>query len=267
MKAKWTLLCEKIMSKRHAYSNMYSQLRVPDTIGCVLAGVNPSLGYFGDTSALSKGVQLKEHHSKIRSLYNTVLQKLDKSGFHSAHEELLRATYDRTTEGNKVKDMGLFFYCLTVKDKDLDFLSSVLDKNETGEEIEEEGGKKSTETDYGKRQRFMKEREAKTRTVADERQIAMMRSVMTPDTGSSFVTDELNKSIVAKNQLAVLTSEKHAVYLASLTAGENIKTEILEMNNIKALLSDPNVLTYISMEDVTELKSKLRRLMKLPSLA
>lgn len=114
---------------------------------------------FSDTSALSKGVQFKEIHGKIRTMYNTVLQKLDKSEFHSAHDELLRATYDRTTEGNKVKDMGLFFYCLTVKDKGLDFLSSVLHNDENGEEQEEESANDG-ETTYGKRKRSNREKDA-----------------------------------------------------------------------------------------------------------
>lgn len=252
------------MLKRHTYTNLFVELRVPDTIGCVLAGVMPSLGHFGDTSALSKGVQLKEHHGKIRTLYNTVMQKLDKSGFHSAHDELLRATYDRTTEGNKVKDMGLFFYCLTVKDRDLEFLSSVLHDNENGEELDE-GCVNDGETTYGKRKRFNREKDAERLAASDDRQIAILRSVMSPNTHSSSITEELNKSTIAKNQMAVITSEKQAIYITSLTAIEQVKSDILEMNNIKSMLSDPLVATYCSQEDIIELRLKLRVLMKLPS--
>ena len=212
MKAKWTLLAAKIMMKRHTYTNVYVDLRVPDTIGCVLAGVRPFLGYFGDTSALSKGVQLKEHYGKIRTMYNTVLQKLDKSGFHSAHDELLRATYDRTTEGNKVKDMGLFFYCLTVKDKGLDFLSSVLHNDENGEEQEEESANDG-ETTYGKRKRFNRGKDAVRLAANDDRQIAILRSVMSPHSNPSSNTEELNKSTIAKNQMAIITAEKQAIYI------------------------------------------------------
>lgn len=115
MKAKWTILVEAIMAKRHTYSNLFMELHVPDTIGFVLSNVDPSKGYFGDTSALSKGIQLKEHHVKIRGQYNSLIVKLDKGGFHAAHDELLRAAYDRTTEGNKVKDIGLLFYYLLLR--------------------------------------------------------------------------------------------------------------------------------------------------------
>lgn len=88
---------------------------------------------------------------------------------------------------------------------------------------------------------------------------------MSPNTYSSSITEELNKSTIAKNQMAVITSEKQAIYISSLTAIEQVKSDILEVNNIKSMLSDPLVATYCSQEDIIELRLKLRVLMKLPS--
>jgi hypothetical protein len=251
------------MAKKNRYGNPYMELVVPDTIGFVLSGVSPNLGHFGSTSKLEKGVQLKEHHGRIRTQYNTVLQKLDKSGFHSAHGELLRATYDRTTEGNKVKDMGLLFYCLTVKGKDLDFLSTVLHDNENGEEKEVED-KDDCETTYGKRQRSMKHKADARLAASDDRQINMLRSVMSPNGSASSSDDEVIKSTIAKNEMSIVTAGKQALYITSLTVAEQVKSDILEMNNIKSQLSDVNASSYFSQDDINELRQRLRTLMKLP---
>ena len=76
MKAKWTLLVEKIMAKRHTYCNVFLELKVPGTLGFVLSHVDPSKGYFGCTDAMPKGKQLKELHGKVRGQYNLMVQKL-----------------------------------------------------------------------------------------------------------------------------------------------------------------------------------------------
>ena len=52
IKAKWTLLVERIMAKRHTYSNNFLELKVPGTLGFVLSNVDPSKGYYGNTGAL-----------------------------------------------------------------------------------------------------------------------------------------------------------------------------------------------------------------------
>lgn len=158
--------------------------------------------------------------------------------------------------------MGLFFYCLTVKDKGLDFLSSVLHNDENGEEQEEESANDG-ETTYGKRKHFNREKDAVRLAANDDRQIAILRSVMSPHSNPSSNTEELNKSTIAKNQMAIITAEKQAIYITSLTAIEQVKSDILEINNIKSMLSDPLVATFCSPEDMAELRFKLRVLMKL----
>lgn len=233
-------------------------LQVTGTFGCVLAGVDPTKGHFGSTSALEKGIQLKEHHSRIRGQYNLLAQKLDKSGFHSAHEELLRAAYDRTTEGNKVKDVGLLFYYLMVRDKDLNFLTSVLNNDENGEEVESEE-KVDNETGYGKRQRLNKEKDSRLRSLADDKQISMMRSIMSPITPDN----NYNLSMIAKNEQAVITSSKNASYLMSLTTTEATKVNIMEIDSIKSTLKDKAVESLLTGPQIQQLKDKLLVLMGL----
>ena len=80
--------------------------------------------------------------------------------------------------------MGLFFYCLTVKNKGLDFLSSVLHNDENGEEQEEESANDG-ETTYGKRKRFNREKDAVRLAANDDRQIAILRAVMSPHSNPS----------------------------------------------------------------------------------
>lgn len=261
VKAKWTLLVEKIMAKRHTYSNNFLELKVPGTLGFVLSGVDPSKGHFGDTGALPKGIQLKEHHGKVRGQYNLMVQKLDKSGFHDASEELLRAQYDRTADGNKVKDMGLLFYFLTVKDHDLDFLSTVLEDDENGQE-NDSVGKSENETAYSKRKKSLVEKESKQRADADEKTIHRMRSVLAPRSpgGRNVVLDN---SVVAKNNQSVITSEKNALYLVSLTATENTKSDIMLLEFLKTTLADPHKKNYLDSPDVAKMKLKFAALMKL----
>ena len=63
--------------------------------------------------------------------------------------------------------------------------------------------------------------------------------------------------------MAIITAEKQAIFITSLTAIEQVKSDILEINNIKCMLSDPLVATFCSPEDMAELRLNLRVLMKL----
>lgn len=122
------------MEKRSRYSNPFRELLVDGVAGYPLCDFNPDQGVFASTPALSKGEQLHNLYTKTRNSYNVLLARLDKSGFHSAQDDLVKAAYDRTGEG-RIKDASLFYFYLTVRETDLKFLDSTLQNDENGDEI------------------------------------------------------------------------------------------------------------------------------------
>ena len=57
------------------------------------------------------------------------------SGSHSVGPDLILCAYERCGVENRPKDISLLFYCLTVRDKDLAFLTSVLFPEESATEF------------------------------------------------------------------------------------------------------------------------------------
>ena len=110
---------------------------------------DPDEGIFSSTAALEIAEQLHNLYTKTRNAYHILLARLGKSGFHAAHDELVKAAFERTGEG-RIKDISLFFYYLTIRNTDLTFLDSNLQEDENGDEvaIEKEA---ITLSDYSKR--------------------------------------------------------------------------------------------------------------------
>jgi hypothetical protein len=133
-KARWSVIADQIMLRQKKYSNPFRELTIDGVEGFPLGDINPDFGIFSSTAALEKGEQLQTLYTKIRNAYQILLARLDKSGFHSAHDELVKAALERTGEG-RMKDIPLFFYYMTVRNTDLKFLDSTLQKDENGEEV------------------------------------------------------------------------------------------------------------------------------------
>ena len=245
--AKWNELVDIIMQKRHMYSNDHTELVIPNYEGFIVGDLNPAHGIFCDTPALSRGEQLKVLNTKMRTCFNTLLAKLDKSGFHSSHTDLIKAAYERTGE-SRTKDANLFFYYLVLKGHDLDFMESVLMMDENGEETAAEENL-TNETEYAKRKKLFKDKEEKKRESQEERQIGIFRSIMTPESSVSDTSTSLNNSMIAKN------------YASSET--EKAKTTSLDVERITSQLTHPQRDEIYSAEDVALLKSKLKKLMQL----
>jgi hypothetical protein len=196
------------MLRQKKYSNPFRQLTIDGVEGFPLGDINPDFGIFSSTAALEKGEQLHTLHTKTRNAYQVLLARLDKSGFHSAHDELVKAALERTGEG-RMKDIPLFFYYMTVRSIDLKFLDSTLQRDENGEENDIEIQPVNV-SDYSKRKLAIKEKESNRRNVADERQIAFLKSVMSPDGNSKDIppTAAVNESIIAKNNATVKGRKK-----------------------------------------------------------
>jgi hypothetical protein len=247
--AKWSELADLIMQKRDLYSNSYAELVIESYEGYIVGDINPSNGIFCDTPSLTRGEQLKALNTKMRSSFNGLLAKLAKSGFHSSHTDLIKAAYERTGE-SRTKDANLFFYYLVLRDKDLEFMESVLMEDENGDDaIKEEP--QSSETEYSRRKKSAREREEKQRNIFSEKQIGLFRSIMSPDSASTDgnSTASLNDSMIAKN------------YATSET--EKAKTTSLEVERLTSQLTHPQRDDIYTAEDIALLKQKLRRLMQL----
>jgi hypothetical protein len=263
-KARWSVIADQIMLRQKKYSNPFRELTIDGVEGFPLGDINPDFGIFSSTAALEKGEQLQTLYTKIRNAYQILLARLDKSGFHSAHDELVKAALERTGEG-RMKDIPLFFYYMTVRNTDLKFLDSTLQKDENGEEVNIEKEPVNL-SEYSKRKLAIKEKESNRRNVADERQIAFLKSVMSPDGASKDVlpTAAVNDSIIAKNNATIRREEKNSAYLTSMTKTEETRNIIMEIDSIKNTLKDPEKENYLSPEDIDDLKFRLRELMGLP---
>lgn len=99
--------------------------------GCVLEDINPAKGVFSNTSKTPKGKQLKDLHTAMRSQYNLLLSRITASGSHSANEDLILHAYDRCGVENRGKDVGLLYYYMCFKEKDLEFLTATLFADES----------------------------------------------------------------------------------------------------------------------------------------
>lgn len=245
--AKWNELVDIIMQKRHLYINNYTELVIPNYDGFIVGDLNPSNGIFCDTPALSRGEQMKCLNTKMRTSFNTLLAKLDKSGFHSSHTDLIKAAYERTGE-SRTKDANLFFYYLVLRGHDLEFMESVLMADENGEEIVPDENP-TNETEYARRKKIAKDKEDKQRESQEERQIGIFRSIMSPESSCSDTSTSLNNSMIAKN------------YASSAT--EKAKTTSLDVERITSQLTHPQRDDIYTAEDVALLKAQLKKLMQL----
>ena len=101
--------------------------------------------------------------------------------------------------------------------------------------------------------------------MADERQIAFFKSVMSPDGQSKVIspTPAVNNSIIAKNNATVIREEKNSAYLSSMTKTEETRNNIMEKDSILNTLRDEQSKEYLDHEDIAELKARLRVLMGL----
>jgi hypothetical protein len=102
-KARWSVIADHVATEK-----IQQSLTIDGVEGFPLGDINPDFGIFSSTAALEKGEQLQTLYTKILNAYQILLARLDKSGFHSAHDELVKAALERTGEG-RMKDIPLFF--------------------------------------------------------------------------------------------------------------------------------------------------------------
>ena len=134
----------------------------------------------------------------MRSQYNLLLSRITASGSHSANDDFVLHAYNRCGVENRGKDIGLFFYYMCVKEKDLEFLTATLFPDESASEATCQGVVNApVETIYAKRQRSIKESTEKREAAFTEKNITAMRSFMSP--GADESTELLNTSIINRN--------------------------------------------------------------------
>ena len=216
--------------------------------GIVLQDVDPSKGSFADTPAVPKGAQLKALHTKMRSMYNSLMIRVNASGSHSVGPDLILCAYERCGVENRPKDISLFFYYLTVRDKDLAFLTSVLFPEESATEFSDTLSVDTTksETKYGKKQRVLKETAETKQSASEAKQISMMKALLVSE-GDSASTQELTTSLVYKNNMAAET--------------EQMTKRKTEIDILLSVLSNESVFSKFSKEIQEGVQEKLNKLL------
>lgn len=256
--AKWSNLAEVIMKSRDLYSNLFSGLAIDGIEGFVLEDINPAAGQFVTTPALSMGEQLKALHTKVRSEYNILLSKISKSGDHAAGGDLILAAYQRTGVENRPKDTSLFYYYMTLKDADLNFMVASLFSDESASEVSDlEVKDVSVETNYAKKQRKYLENVEKQNVASEARQMALIKAVMTPARCSDSESSILNQSLVDKNIASADQKSKNALYLSSLASSEDAKKNAIKIETLMKVINDPATFGLLTQEQQEGLRQQL----------
>ena len=208
--------------------------------GRVLADINPAKGAFQDTAKTPKGKKLKDLHTAMRSQYNLLLSRITAGGSHSANEDLTLHAYNRCGVENRGKDVGLFFYYMCVKEKDLEFLTATLFDDESASEAASTGLVTApTETIYAKRQRSIRENTEKQQAAFTERNMTAMKSFMSP--GVDENNGLLNSSMIKKNNAIAEESSNSALYYESMTSTEEAKKINYEIKTLTDIMSNPAI--------------------------
>lgn len=200
----------------------------------------------------------------MRSQYNILVTRLTASGSHSADTDLILHAYNRCGVEGRGKDVGLFFYYLTVKEVDLEFLTAVLFDDESASQAAKTlSSTDPTETNYGKRQRTIKEAAEKQQTALTERNLSAIRSFMSPAPEDKEGKTLLNESIIKKNNANAFESNNSAQYFVSMTSTEESKKKTLEIENLMKVMGNTAVYALFSEEDRDKMQTKLKSLMGL----
>lgn len=230
--------------------------------GCVLEDINPAKGVFSDTSKTPKGKQLKDLHTSMRSQYNLLLSRITASGSHSANEDLILHAYNRCGVENRGKDTGLFFYYMCVKEKDLEFLAATLFADESASEATCTGLVTApVETIYAKRQRSIRENTEKREAAFTEKNMTVMRSFMSP--GADESTEQLNTSIINRNNASADESTKSAIYYETLKTTEDAKKLSCEIKTLTDILGNSVLMSTFSAANQETMRAKLLSLLGL----
>ena len=161
---------------------------------------------------------------------------------------MILCAYERSGVENWQKDISLFFYYLTVRDKDLAFLTSVLFPEESTTEFSDtlSVDTMKSETKYGKKQRELKEGAETKQSASEAKQIAMMKTLLLSEGGSSS-TQELTTSVVYKYNMAAET--------------EQMTKRKTEIDILLSVLSNESVLSKFSKEIQEGVQEKLSKLL------
>lgn len=145
---------------------------------------------------------------------------------------------------NRPKDVGKFYFWMTVRGKDLDFLVASLSEEESAHEIEESQVKGATESTYAKRKRRLEDSISQQKLSDQSQQMAMFKEIMsTPDRSatpqSSDSIDSVNNSVVQKN-----------------LASANEK----RVNNLLKVMDNATVFGLYTMDEQNKMKNDLKLL-------
>lgn len=245
------------------FYNLHKSLIITDK-GCVLSDIDPSKGVFSDTPKTPKGRQLRDLNTAMRSQYNILITRLSASGSHSANDDLILHAYNRCGVEGRGKDVGLFYYYLTVKEMDLEFLTAVLFEDESASQaVTNTPSSGPSETSYAKRQRTIKEAAERQQTALTERNMSAIRSFMSPSSGDNDAKSLLNESIIKKNNATAFESNNSAQYFESMISTEESKKKALEIDNLMKVMGNSAVYALFTQEDQDKMSMKLKSLMGL----
>lgn len=101
---------------------------------------------------------------------------------------------------NRPKDIGRFFFWMTVRGKDLDFLVANLSEEESAHEVEDIQVESTSESCYAKRKRKIEGAQSQQKLSDQKPQMALLKELMTtPETSSKASSSVIDDSVVQKN--------------------------------------------------------------------
>jgi hypothetical protein len=197
----------------------------------------------------------------MRSQYNLLLSRITASGSHSANEDFILHAYDRCGVENRGKDVGLFYYYMTVKDKDLEFLTATLFPDESASETKAAVANSGIpESIYAKRQRSIRESQEKQQAAFTEKNMSAIKAFMSPGAEDN---EALNTSIINKNNAIALESSNSAKYFVTLGATEESKVRANELNSLTLVMNNPLMFDRLDPEKQQKLTDKVATLLGL----
>ena len=198
----------------------------------------------------------------MRSQYNLLISRITASGSHSANEDFILHAYNRCGVENRSKDVGLFFYYISVKEKDLEFLTATLFADESASEAPTAvAASGPVETIYAKRQRSIRESTEKREAAITEKSMTAMRSFMSP--GADESTELLNTSIINRNNACAEESTKSAIYYETLKTTEDAKKISCEIKTLTDILGNSVLMSTFSSANQDAMRAKLLNLLGL----
>lgn len=159
---------------------------------------------------------------------------------------------------NRPKDIGRFYFWMTVRGKDLDFLVANLNDDESACNIDEITGSTTNtqETSYAKRKRREEEAAASQRMVVKKEQIDLFKELMSPGSDNSDVSSSpgVNDSIVEKNLAYANNKRVSSMHTEAMTTTEKV-------NNLLKVMDNTNVWGMYSREEQLKMQNDLKMLL------